>query len=315
MRVAIVGATGIIGSALRRRLRDEPQVTSILGISRSIPTGNDPDGRVEWRRVDIGMSDARSVLAEAFTGVDVVINVAALARPAHGEAEVHRTNVRGTAHVLGAVADAGVPHVVAASSVGAYSSDPERPCVDENWPTDGSSAAPPASENAAVESMLDTFTARFPSVVVSRVRSGPVLAHANAAELEYLVFGPRTLAPTSPARVGRGSRARVLVQPVLVDDMADAYWRIISIRAPGAFNIATRDVVDLTDRAHALGVVSAVGIPDILVRLIARPPRAASVGWLDIATHSPIMSVDRARTVLGWTATPATVTPEFAHER
>ncbi len=51
MRIAVVGASGNVGSALLRRLGDEPEVQSIRGIARRLPALD--LRKVEWVAADI----------------------------------------------------------------------------------------------------------------------------------------------------------------------------------------------------------------------------------------------------------------------
>ena len=92
-----------------------------------------------------------------------------LAHPAVGAelALLEAVNVGGTAHLLEAVAEAGVPAVVHASSVGAYS--PGDGPVDETWPTGGVARLTVAAghHEAARERLLDRFEARRPGMCAS----------------------------------------------------------------------------------------------------------------------------------------------------
>ncbi len=59
--------------------------------------------------------------------------------------------------MLAAVAAAGVPALVYASSVGAYSPGPKDQPVDESWPTDGVASSFYSRHKVAVERNLDRF--------------------------------------------------------------------------------------------------------------------------------------------------------------
>ena len=64
MRVAVIGATGNVGTALLRRLAqargERPDGLEIVGIARRIPDGGTPpyDG-VEWHSIDIATSEGQ----------------------------------------------------------------------------------------------------------------------------------------------------------------------------------------------------------------------------------------------------------------
>ena len=82
---------------------------------------------------DIATSD----LAPLLRGADAVVHLAWLIQPGHTESITRRVNVAGSERLLHAVAEAGVPALVYASSVGAYSPGPKDRLVDESWPTNG----------------------------------------------------------------------------------------------------------------------------------------------------------------------------------
>ncbi|MEV7964573.1 NAD-dependent epimerase/dehydratase family protein [Sphaerisporangium sp. NPDC088356] len=112
-------------------LEDDPAVTSIVGVARRSP-GLRP-GKTEWRTADVVTAD----LTEIFSGADAVVNLAWLFQPTHDPVVTWRANVLGGMRVFRAVAAAGVPALVHASSVGAYSPGPGEEAVDESWPTHG----------------------------------------------------------------------------------------------------------------------------------------------------------------------------------
>jgi UDP-glucose 4-epimerase len=131
MRIVVVGASGNVGTSTLAALANDPQVESIVGVSRRVPARRFP--KTEWVAADI----VTSPLADVFRGADVVIHLAWLIQPARNLELLRRVNVDGSARVFRAVRDAGVPALVYASSVGAYSPGPKDRRVDESWPTEG----------------------------------------------------------------------------------------------------------------------------------------------------------------------------------
>ncbi|PPJ22048.1 hypothetical protein C5E45_13145 [Nocardia nova] len=89
-----------------------------------------PDDGVRWARADIRCDD----LLTEFRGADVVVHLAWLFQPTHWPLQTWRANVQGTERVLRAVAQAGVPSLIYASSVGAYSPAHHDDPVGEDWP-------------------------------------------------------------------------------------------------------------------------------------------------------------------------------------
>src|SRR5205085_11277486 len=100
------------------------------------------------------------------------------------------TNVDGSLRVFEAVADAGVPALVYASSVGAYSPGPKDRAVDESWPTDGVQSSFYARHKAEVERLLDRFERDHPGVRSVRLRPGLIFKREAASEQRRLFAGP-----------------------------------------------------------------------------------------------------------------------------
>src|SRR5436190_9788763 len=164
MRVVVVGATGNVGTSTLKSLREDERIDSILGVARRRPEVEVP--KVEWAEADIRSAD----LASLFQGADAVVHLAWLIQPSRNEPETESVNVAGSERVFGAVADAGVPRLVYASSVGAYSPGPKDQFVDETHPTGGIPSSFYSRHKAAVERILDRFEDTTPSVSVLRLR-------------------------------------------------------------------------------------------------------------------------------------------------
>ena len=88
-----------------------------------------------------------------------MIDLAWLIQPGRDLATLRATNVDGSERVFEAVAEAGVPALVYASSVGAYSPGPKDRRVDESWPTGGIESSFYSRHKAEVERILDRYRA------------------------------------------------------------------------------------------------------------------------------------------------------------
>jgi UDP-glucose 4-epimerase len=301
MRVAVVGATGNVGSALLRALEHDERVREIVGIARRRPQRELP--KVTWRTADIARDDLTPVLA----GADVVVHLAWLIQPSRDEGALHAVNVEGSRRVFEAAAAAGAGSLVYASSVGAYSPGPKDRAVDESWPTEGIESSYYARHKAAVERLLDDFETRHGHVRVVRLRPGLIFQRDAASEIRRYFAGPllpsplvrRELVPIVP-RI-----ARLRFQAVHTDDVADAYRRVIAERdVRGAFNLAAEPVLDPDELGRLLGA-RPVRVPARVVRALAGATwrlhlQPTSPGWFDMALAVPIMDTTRARTELGW---------------
>lgn len=308
MRIAVIGATGNVGTALLRRLHAAPGITEVIGMARRMPDQTQaPYSSVTWHSVDIGDESAPGRLTQLLEGVDTVVHLAWAIQPNHREAELYRTNILGSRQVLAAVADAGVPQLVYASSVGAYTPASKDRYVDEDWPTDGIETSHYSRHKAAVEALLDTFEADRPEVLVARLRPGLIFQRGNGSEVGRYFLGPFIpKAALTKVRPPILPVPRELVfQAVHADDVADAYWKVIERRASGAFNIAADPVLGPDAVARTLGANRILDIPVGVLRFAAGAAwrfhlQRTDPGWVDMAAQAPIMSTARAERELDW---------------
>ena len=301
MRVVVVGASGNVGTAVLRRLSAEPSVDTVVGVARRPPIGaGEPYDSAEWESADIGAPDAVGRLTAVFAGADAVIHLAWRLQPSWDIDTLRRINVEGSRAVADAVAAAGVPHLVYASSIGAYAPSPGQQRRDESWATTGIPSSTYSRQKAEVERVLDGVG--FP---VLRVRPGIVLQPAAAAEIARFFLGPFV-----PTALLRPSLLRLLPWPagvrgqiVHADDLADAMVRGLLAGLAGGLNVATEPLLTRDLVAEVLGA-TAFDVPAGLVRGAVTASWKAHLqptdaGWIDMARNVPIMDTSRARS-LGW---------------
>jgi UDP-glucose 4-epimerase len=184
MRVVVVGATGNVGTSVVQVLAGEPAVTSVLGLARRQPEWSPP--KTEWAAANVTSSE----LAPHFRGADAVVDLAWVFQPTHDPLATWRNNVEGSIRVFDAVVEAGVPALVCASSVGAYSPGPKDRGVDESWPTHGWPVAAYTREKSYVERVLDILERDNPGLRVVRLRTGFIFKRESAAQQRRLFAGP-----------------------------------------------------------------------------------------------------------------------------
>jgi UDP-glucose 4-epimerase len=300
VRIVVTGASGNVGTSLVRTLAADGDVEEIVGLARRLPLRNFHE--TEWHATNIEGDD----LVPLFRGADCVVHLAWAIQPSHDLAALRRTNVNGSERVFRAVAEAGVPALVYASSVGAYSPRPKDRPVDEGWPTEGTPTSFYARHKAEVETMLDRFQLERPETRVVRLRPGLIFKRSSGEEQRRYFLGP--LFPRALAR--RGALAVVpdidglRFQAVHTRDVADAYRLAIVGDVHGAFNVAAEPVLDAQMLAQALdarvipvppAVARAAMAVSWRARLQPTPP-----GWLDMGLSVPLMDTTRAREELGW---------------
>jgi UDP-glucose 4-epimerase len=300
MKVVVTGATGNVGTSTVQVLSESQEIEEIVGLARREPTWAPP--KTSWVEANVLTAD----LGAIFEGADAIIHLAWAIQPSRDAVTLERINIEGSRRVFEAVAAAGVPKLVHASSVGAYSRGPKDREVDEEWPTEGTPTSFYSRHKVAVERQLDRFEADNPKTRVVRLRPALIFKDEAATEIRRLFIGPflpnfllrRRFLPALP-RV-----ERLRFQAVHSEDVGRAYLRAVLADVDGAFNIAAEPPLSPEEMAERIGVRS-FPVPARVVRRLAdlswrmrlqpTPP-----GWLDMALNVPLMSSERARGELGW---------------
>jgi nucleoside-diphosphate-sugar epimerase len=302
MRVVVTGATGNVGTSVLDALAGESEVDEIVGIARRRPERTYP--RTTFVTADIVDAD----LVPLLRGADAVVHLAWLIQPGRDESVTRAVNVIGSERVFRAVVDAGVPALIYASSVGAYSAGPKDRFVDESWPTHGTPSSFYARHKAATERALDRLEREQPSLRVVRMRPGLIFKREAATEIRRLFAGPflprsllrSSLIPFVP------DVPRLRFQAVHSDDVGDAYRRAVIRDTRGAFNLAADPPIgppELAELLHArrvklpAGVLRGGAAMTYALRLQPSEP-----GWVDMGLAVPMMDSGRARRELGWEA-------------
>ncbi|MFT7838601.1 NAD-dependent epimerase/dehydratase family protein [Saccharothrix sp. BKS2] len=249
-----------------------------------------------WVSCDIGAPAAEALLTRAFEGADAVVHLAWAVQPTPRDPDMRRTNLTGSAHVLRAAERAGVPHVVVASSVAAYT--PASGPVDEGWPCGGVPGSAYSAQKAELERLLDGRPG------IARIRPCAVVQPDAGAEIDRWLLSP--LVP--PALLGRPWLPVPLwpglrIQFVHAEDVALAIRLILRERATGAFNVAADPVLRATDLAAVVGgflvpvPFRALPGPAWLTWRFGLQP--VHPGWLRLADRASLVDTGRLRG-LGW---------------
>jgi nucleoside-diphosphate-sugar epimerase len=288
-----------------RALAADPDIASVLGLARRMPALKIQ--KVAWDTVDLSRPSSEERLTGLLDGADAVVHLAWRFQPTHDPVVTWQSNVLGSQRVFEAAARSGVPALVHASSVGAYSPGPkDEPGVDEQWPTHGWPDAAYCREKAYLERILDTFELRHPQIRVVRMRPGFLFKETAASEQRRIFAGRYApgpllrpdLLPFVPDLAG------LRFQVLHTDDAADAYRLAVLRDVRGPFNLTADPVIDARRLADLLDA-RMVRIPRRLVRVaLAGAWHAhavpASPHLFDAVLRLPVLDAGRARDTLGW---------------
>ncbi len=288
--VAVTGAAGFVGQRFVSKLATHPEIARVVGLDVREPTVRAES--CDYHRVDIASRDLRSL----FDGVDVVVHLAGFVDAITDDALMASVNVDGTRRVLDAVAVAGVGKLIRVSTTTVYGAwETNSVPLTEDAQLRPNSGYAPAVQSAEVERVLQEWQQQYPEVVVTTLRSAPVLGpgaeHLWARLLSY------------PTRV-RVSGEVAPVQVVHVDDLVSALELVVGKDAWGVFNVATdgwlsREVVD--------ALVPMPTMPRLPVGVLRRAlDRMWGTGMGDVPPdvvpyliHPWVVANDRMR-ALGW---------------
>lgn len=171
-RVAVTGATGLLGSAVVAELLSRG--IEVVAIVRNAPRARRLLGECAGLHLVVGDVLNARALEPALNGADAVIHTAAYFReyyqPGFDAALLERTNIAAVGELIGAAESAHVPVFVHISSAGTLRSTTPQQLADEDTPPGKSSTrnryyASKVRAERLIESLRDTRSVRVPVVV------------------------------------------------------------------------------------------------------------------------------------------------------
>jgi UDP-glucose 4-epimerase len=288
--IAVTGAAGLVGRWLLRALADAPNVSRVVAIDVRDPGRR--LRRVEFHRADVAHSELKPLLE----GVEVLVHLASVVDPIPDEALMARVNVEGTRRVLDAAAAVGVQKVVRVSSAAVYGAWPNNPVpLTEDAALRPNPGFSPAVQAAEVERLLLEWRDEHPGVVVTTLRTAPVLGPGAERLPSRLLLGRPTL---------RVRGASPPVQATHVEDLVRALELVVLNDHPGTFNVASDGWLDPDDAQALLPRSMVPGLPaELLERVLARTWASGLVeippGVVPYLVHPWVVANDRLERI-GW---------------
>ncbi|MFA6003710.1 MAG: NAD-dependent epimerase/dehydratase family protein [Elusimicrobiota bacterium] len=267
MRVLVTGGGGFLGSAVARRLQFRGH--SVTSFSRR----RYPELEAEGIACAVGdLADARAV-AEACSGRDAVVHVAAKVGLGGAYADFQRSNVVGTANVIRACQDLRVPRLVFTSSPSVVFDGQDVEGVDERAPYPRRFDSCYSQTKAVAEEMV--LSADSPSLATVAIRP-------------HLVWGPghNHIVSRIVAQGRAGQLRRIIghnkrVDATYIDDAAAAHLLALEKLAPGspiagkAYFISAGDPRPIWEIVD--GILKAAGLPPVS-KCVPRPA-AQAAAW------------------------------------
>lgn len=306
MRIVVVGGTGNIGTALLRAAAPRGAVTSIDTVSRRGAGRLEAPGALPVRhhRLDVaspeGSADDRA-LSELADGADAVIHLAWSWE--RGSLAASRANAAMTASVMRASRRAA--QLVLASCASAYAPSYGLTPRTEAWPTTGVADSSYSADKVGLERLADRFVEEHPNVVLTRVRPAVTLQESAGAS-----FARRQLGAVLP-RLGWGTGFPALLWPqgltlqvAHADDVAAAVLASVERRSPGAFNVASPEVLTADQIGAAIGARQVIAVPRTSAEAAHRVARVLHLaggdpGAIEALDAQPVLDTTRARDLLG----------------
>jgi nucleoside-diphosphate-sugar epimerase len=291
--VAVTGASGLVGQRLLPLLVAHPDVTRVVALDVREPGWRSRN--LEFQRVDIAGTDLKPVLE----GIDTVVHLAGVVDPIPDEMLMARVNVEGTRRVLGAASAVGARRVVRISSATVYGAWPNNPVpLTEDAPLRPNPHFTPAVHAAEVERLIGEWREDHPGVVVTTLRSAPVVGPGAERLPARIILG------RPPLRV-RG--AAVPVQVVHVDDLAAALALAATGDLPGVFNVAADGWLEPPAAAALLPRASVPAMPEAVLERALRRTWALGIGDIPpgvvpYLAHPWVVANDKLRAA-GWAPT------------
>jgi UDP-glucose 4-epimerase len=294
-KVLITGVSHLLGLRLAKRLEEDDNVESIVGVDLAEPA-------IPIKKLDFVRADIRSPLIARVlesTEVDTIVhtNITSTPRSIGGRSAMKENNVIGTLQLLAAAQRAQrVKHVVMRSSAAVYGSEPGEPSIiPEDHAGKQVHLTGYAKDCAEAETYARDFGRRRPDVQLVLLRTQNVAGPtARTSITDYLSL------PIVPSALGFDPRLQLLHE----EDAVEALFLALNAERRGIYNIAAEGVVYLSQATRLLRKPELPLVP-FTARFAASMLRRFNVidfptDQLKLILYGRVLSIRRAREDLGF---------------
>ncbi len=298
--VLVTGAKGYLGGVVMRTLaRQAKRFDAIVGVDIRRPTHNDLQEDVTYCICDVRSPELATLMRKF--GVTAVVHLASIVNPGPGmtREEQYAIDVGGTENVFASCLEAGVPHLVVASSGAAYGYHADNPVpLRENDALRGNPEFAYSDHKRNVEELLAQYRREHPELRQLVLRPGTILGEGTSNQITRL-FEKRFLLGL------RGISTPFVF--IWDQDVADCIVRGVLEAKSGIYNLAgdgtltLREIAAITGQRQIVLPVSAVraGLRVLrAMRLTAYGPEQAS-----FLQYRPVLSNEKLKADFPFTPT------------
>ena len=275
MNVLVTGSASGFAQILLARLAADPGIELIIGVDRR------ESAFTHERYVQVLLDLRSPLLARVLQGMQAVIHLA----PAAGDDAAARGEVLEAAQNLYTRAlAADTRHLIHLSSALVYNAHADN-AIDEQHARGAVPGCAAAEALQAVEAWLDDFEAGHPTRRLVRLRPHWLVGPHADSVLARLIRQHLTLRQSMPTQL----------QCVHEEDVVEAILRALHGKVRGAFNLACKESVALTDLHRQARWLRLPTTARLLAHRLDTAP-----GCIEALSRSLVLDTARARSELGW---------------
>jgi UDP-glucose 4-epimerase len=291
-RVAITGVSGYLGNRLLKRLTQEEEVESIVGIDVNPPRGESPKLRFYCR-------DVRESFADVMMDnkVDAAVHLAFAVRPTHDYEGARRIDIDGARNFIEACQKASVGTLLYLSSHTSYGPHPDNPVpLTEDSPLRPIRSFQYSWDKGEADRMFQDLMERSPDLGVSVVRACSILGPEGIGSVSTGMFQSVMI-----RLIGYDP----LVQFLHEDDLAELITTLIRSKRRGVFNAGGEGPLRYREVIAATGRPS-VAVPAKMLSLLLtlswrlRLQSESPPGGLEFIKYPIVVSTEKVRKEVGF---------------